>query len=134
MNSFEAVACCAPFDPAFLQELSLTNPNPACGNHVPTLGLSSLLYPLNHRGYLVVGAPSDQFARLQLKEQLLELDQRGGGSLMSFMKLQIPVQELLDERNNSESGEKSVAGGKGEEVSKRKGPGVLYSIACFRKA
>jgi len=128
------VACCAPFDPAFLKQLTLTNPNPACGNNVPTLGLSSLLYPLNYRGYLVVGAPSDQFARLQLKEQLLELDQKGEGALLTFMKLQIPVQELLDEKNNTEGGEASVAGGKDGEVSKKKTPVVLYSIACFRKA
>ncbi len=82
----------------------------------------------------MLGAPSDQFARLQLKEQLLELDQQGDGSLLTFMKLQIPVQELLDERNNTEGGEASVAGGKDGEMSKRKTPCVLYSIACFRKA
>lgn len=105
------------------------------------LSLKSLLFPLNASGFLILGAPSDQFARLQLKEQLLELDQKGVGSLMMFMKQLIPVQELMDERDGKEGGKE---GGEGKEGSgsvgevdasgrTKKVPSVMYSLAVFKK-
>lgn len=141
VDSFEAVASCVPFDPAFLGELSPTNSKPASANNVGALGVESLLYVLNSRGYLVLGAPSDQFARLQWKEQLTQLGQEGGGTLVAFMKLMIPVHELLEEMERKRNGECT----EGESTPDKKAapsvapvsskvPSVFYSLACFRKA
>lgn len=147
MDSFEAVANCVPFDAAFLSELSPTNAKPAASNNVGSLGVESLLYVLNSRGYLVLGAPSDQFARLQWKEQLTQLGQEGGGTLVAFMKLMIPVHELLEEMDRSKSSNGTELVGEEEKQAKpdkkaapsgvpvsAKVPYVFYSLACFRKA
>jgi hypothetical protein len=137
-----------------LKELSTSNVSPRAQNNVGALGIPSLLHVLNGGGYLVLGAPSDQFARLSWKEQLAQFDAKGKGALKSFLKLKIPVHELLGQpvlKNEDDEGKSNAVPvsvpaspptpfGSAQKrsphfpfSSSASVPSVFYSIAVFRR-